>query len=278
MRVWRCGRLLAAVVGLVCGLGLWGASASAADVSPSRASVPVVVPATPSGWTYQATLYLWGTSLTGDVGVRNLPTNHVNVGFSDILNNLNGAFMGSFLAKNGDWMLLADLIWADIGADKTLNVANNPRLSYSQKLTIASGIAGYRLPVSTPNFDVYATAGFRYQRLTADMTLTSGLVPLAAGGSETKEWLDPIVGFAATYRVNERWFVNALADIGGFGVGSELTTQGFLSVGYFWTPQVSSALGYRVLYTDYRSVSGPNSDFRYDVTIHGPFASIAYHF
>jgi len=64
-----------------------------------------------------------------------------------------------------------------------------------------------------------------------------------------------------------------IADVGGFGMSSKFTTQGFASVGYMWTPSISTALGYRVIYTDYE-----NDGFVYDITQHGVFTSIAYHF
>ncbi|MFG1380415.1 hypothetical protein [Xanthobacter versatilis] len=49
-------------------------------------------------------------------------------------------------------------------------------------------------------------------------------------------------------------------------------------MGYNWTEAWSTAIGYRALYTDYESVTGPRANFRYETTLHGPFMSIAYHF
>lgn len=88
-----------------------------------------------------------------------------------------------------------------------------------------------------------------------------------------EDWADPTVGLSAHWRLNERWFVNALADIGGFGVASTITAQGFASIGYRWTELISTALGYRAIYTDFRE-----SGFLYRTTQHGLFSSIAYHF
>ena len=76
------------------------------------------------------------------------------------------------------------------------------------------------------------------------------------------------------YRFNEKWFVNALADFGGFGVGADVDTQGLVSVGYNWTPTIATTLGFRALYTDYSSGDGPGS-FRYKTTLYGPFAGFS---
>ncbi|ALA18037.1 hypothetical protein AL346_12285 [Chelatococcus sp. CO-6] len=258
------------------GCTLLSAPAVGADLQPQP---PVPAQPAPGSWQFQATIYGWATSLTGTVGVRNLPAAKVDASFADVLENLDGALMGSFLAKNGDWMFLIDIVGARLSDSATLKIANAPTVKFRQGLFIASAIAGYRLPLGDPNLDVSLTAGVRYQQLTAKMTLYPGLLPgLSLTNEETEDWLDPIVGVALQYRINDRWFVNALADIGGFGVGSDLTAQGLVSVGYKWTDTVSTAIGYRALYTDYSTSGHRTGTFRYDTTMHGPFLSLAFHF
>nr|WP_255688122.1 MULTISPECIES: hypothetical protein [unclassified Xanthobacter] len=257
-----------------------GVPARAADLAPAA---PLGGPGTvgapvESRWEFEFALYGWATGIDGNVGVRRLPTFPVDASFSDVVSHLDGAFMGTFLAKKDGWTLFADIVWSKLSADKSLDWTGLPQLSATQKLFIASGIAGYRLPVGGPGFDLSATAGFRYQRLTFDTTISSGLLPISFSQSDVKEWLDPVFGLLLQYRINDKWFVNALADIGGFGVGSKLTSQGFVSLGYNWTEAWSTAIGYRALYTDYQSVTSPSADFRYTTTIHGPFLSVAYHF
>ena len=257
----------------ILGLALWAQPVSAADVSPAAP------PSIPAGWTYQATFYGWATALNGSVGVRNLPPATVDVTFGDILQHFSGAVMGSFLARNGDWMILTDLVWAQLSGDARLKVANEPSVKAKQRLLIASALAGYRLPLGNPDLDLSVTAGVRYQRLTLDATLTPGTLPFVdLKNEQTKAWLDPVVGLVVQYRINERWFLNALADIGGFGVGSQLTSQGVVSLGYNWTETISTAVGYRALYTDYKSSGDRTGTFRYDTTMHGPFVSLGIHF
>ncbi|MEP9348112.1 hypothetical protein [Xanthobacter sp. KR7-225] len=264
------GRHLAAAI--VAAIVSAGQPARAADLS-----TPPMPAAPPSGWEFQATLYGWGTSLTGDIGVRALPAVPIDVSFGDLLSNLDGALMGDFLAKNGDWTLLADVFWSKISADKALG-AGGPQLDFSQRLLVLQAIAGYRLPVGPDNFDLSATAGFRYQKLTAETTITPAGFPAGVSSTYVKDWLDPVFGLVLQYQINERWFVNALADVGGFGLGSKLTSQGFVALGYNWNKSWSTAIGYRALYTDYESITGPRSNFRYDTTMHGPMFSIGYHF
>ncbi|MFC7397737.1 autotransporter outer membrane beta-barrel domain-containing protein [Chelatococcus sp. GCM10030263] len=257
------------------GVAAFARLGSAADLPPSPPTQPAALP----GWTFQATFYGWLTALDGTVGVRNLPPAKVDASISDVLEKLDGAVMGSFLAKNGDWMILTDLIWSQLSDDATLNVADNPTAKFKQRLLIASAIAGYRLPLGNPDLDLSVTAGLRYQRLTLDATLTPGALPaLSFSNEQRKDWIDPIVGLALQYRMADRWFLNGLVDIGGFGVGSQITSQGFVSVGYKWTESLSTAVGYRVLYTDYEASGNHAGTFRYDTTMHGPFVSMALHF
>ena len=51
------------------------------------------------------------------------------------------------------------------------------------------------------------------------------------------------------------------------------TAQGFASIGYQWTPSISTSVGYRAIYTDYR-----DGGFLYSTTQHGLYSSLAYHF
>lgn len=248
----------------------------AADLGAAPASQPQAA----SGWQYQATLYLWATGIDGDIGVRRLPAIPVDITFGDVMQNFQGAVMGNFIAKKDNWTLFADVFWSQLGTSKNLSTAGQPLLDFSQRLFILSGAAGYRLPVGDADFGLSATAGFRYQRLSANTSLSSIFVPFAISESDTKDWLDPTFGLALQWKLNKQWFLNALADVGGFGLpaSSKLSAQGLVAVGYNWNESWSTALGYRALYTDYESITSPNLDFRYNTTMHGPFMSIGYHF
>ncbi|WP_082609840.1 hypothetical protein [Bosea sp. Root381] len=262
------------------GLAFLATAAIGADLPPA----PLYAPRQPSAWQFQATGYGWATAIDGQAGVRNLPPVNVDVSFADILKDLNGALMGSFLAKKGEWLIMTDLVWAALSDDAVVRLPGvrhpalatlspGTRVDFKMRQLIASAAIGYRLPLGGPDLDIYATAGLRYQRMTVEIDALPGLIPITLSRKGTEQWADPTVGFSAQWRINERWFVNVLADVGGFGVGSRLTTQGFASVGYRWTESISTALGYRAIYTDYR-----NGGFTYRATQHGVFSSIAYHF
>ncbi len=87
---------------------------NAADMPVPAYKAPPVVVEPSSGWTYQATAYGWATAINGETGVRNLPPVDVDVSAWDALTHLDGALMGSFLAKNDKWLILTDLIYANL--------------------------------------------------------------------------------------------------------------------------------------------------------------------
>ena len=92
----------------------------------------------------------------------------------------------------------------------------------------------------------------------------------------------PVGGFAAQYRYSDRWFTNVLADLGGWSDAA--TGQALASVGYNWTQNISTTIGYRVMYTYTHQDTGfsqltfePRS-FRYQQWMYGPFAGFKYSF
>ncbi|MBB3772711.1 hypothetical protein FHS55_003332 [Angulomicrobium tetraedrale] len=260
------------IIGLL-GAVLMGSTAGAADMAQVSPVVKAPVPPA-DDWRFQATIYGWATGLNGNVGVRGLPPASVDVSAIDALTSLDGALMGSFFAQKDKWSFLFDLIYADLSQGATFGPLSATSASLGMTQVIVQGVAAHELPLGLPdNVALSGTVGFRYQHLSSDFSLSNPFTPLGVDVSGTKDWIDPTVGLFLQYKINDKWFVNALADVGGFGVSSKITAQGFASLGYMWTPAVSTALGYRAIYTDYE-----DGGFVYDVTQHGVFMSLGYHF
>lgn len=129
-----------------------GVLATAVAAADARAPSLAILASRSSGWQFQATAYGWATALSGESGVRNLPPASIDMSFGDLLENLDGAVMGSFLAKNGNWMILTDLIWAQLSADALVKLpgARHPtlaavlpctRVEFEMRQMIASAIA-----------------------------------------------------------------------------------------------------------------------------------------
>lgn len=87
--------------------------------------------------------------------------------------------------------------------------------------------------------------------------------------SAKEDWVDPIVGVRAQWNINEKWFLAAKSDIGGFSVGSDFAWTLQATVGYNFNERYSLELGYRYLHTDYT-----NNAFTYDIANGGIYTSL----
>ncbi len=95
------------------------------------------------------------------------------------------------------------------------------------------------------------------------------VVPEQVSGSKT--WVDPFIGFRAKLRLTNKLYLAARGDIGGFGVGSDMTWNVFGGIGYQWNERFSTELGYRLLVTDYA-----NGGFVYDMRTSGIYLGMSF--
>jgi hypothetical protein len=273
-------RYLASVVVLA---GLCGASAEAADLpSPDLPTKKeVVAPILPSSWHYEITGYGWGTDLSGEAGVGPFPSSPFFINFLKLLQHFQGGLMTSFVARNDNFIAGIDVILSRIGFGQNFRDPTSALFGDHANLTLTQGIftafGGIRIPVGPPNLQLYGTGGVRYfySRTALDLSFPVSGFP-SAGFAITKNWADPVAGLAAHYIINDKWFVNFLADMGG--LSESATGQVLGSFGYNWTPAFSTTLGYRAMYTYFRDQSGPLHDYRYQSWMYGPFAGAKYSF
>jgi opacity protein-like surface antigen len=102
-----------------------------------------------------------------------------------------------------------------------------------------------------------------------DTTVTVG----ALSASKSTTYVDPLVGVRVGYAATERVTLNASANIGGFGVGSEFTWEAYAGANYAFTERVSAELGYRYLSIDYE-----NDGKEIDMQMFGPFTALVFKF
>lgn len=266
----------------VLGGGVWGAPALAADL-PTKKPAPeeIVAPDLPSSWHYEITGYGWGTDIAGQTGVGPFPTSPFFINFLKILQHFQGALMTSFVARNDNFIAGVDVILSRIGAGSNFKDPTSALFGDHGNLTLTQGIVtafgGVRIPVGPPNLQLYGTLGARYfySRTALDLSFPVSGFP-STTVAITKNWADPVAGLAGQYRISDKYFINFLADMGG--LSDSATGQVLSSVGYNWTPSISTTLGYRVLYTYFRDNSGPFHDYRYQSWTYGPFAGFKYGF
>ena len=266
---------------------LSGASAVAADLPTQKpAPAPIPQPVLPSAWHFELTGYGWASSIAGSTGFGSLPTLPYYASFGKVLEHFQGAFMGAVVARSDTFIGGIDFVWARIGGSKTLRDPNNALYGGQTTLTLneafVTAFGGVRVPLGVPNLELYGTVGARNFYSGTKLTVTGPFALFNGTKSVNKDWIMPVAGFAAHYRFGDRWFMNVLADLGGWS--DSATGQALASVGYNWTQNIATTLGYRVMYnythqdTGFNSVTFEPTSFRYQQWMYGPFAGFKYSF
>jgi hypothetical protein len=274
-----------AALGAICVLS--GASAVAADLPTQKpAPTPIPQPVLPSAWHFELTGYGWGSSIAGSTGFGSLPTLPYYASFGKVLEHFQGAFMGSVVARNETFIGGIDFVWARIGGSKTLRDPNNALYGGQTTLTLnesfVTAFGGVRIPLGIPNLSLYGTLGARNFYSGTKLTVSGPFALFNGTESVNKDWVNPLAGFAAQYRYDNHWFMNMLADLGGWS--DSATGQALASVGYNWTQNIATTVGYRVMYTYTHQDNGIDAStleprsFRYQQWMYGPFAGFKYSF
>ena len=237
---------------------------------PSLAlSAPTVASEEPR-WRFDAFIYYWSASLDGELTVDGDDVDLDGGGDGGFSGDpaLTG-FLGHFEASRGPWSFAVAPIFVNVsttGDEEAGAVADIEIHAQIHEAFAAHEIGGAWQWL----------AGARYYDLETDVSLTQGGVPVGALGSN-RTWVDPIVGVRYHQDLGEHWSLRGRADVGGFGVGSELSWNASALVGYGFTSSFAAHFGYRALYVDFEQDSGSDR-VEYDLTMYGPILGISFSF
>lgn len=253
---------------LVSAILLAGTPAFAGTTVPSLAETQPVA-TTESGWRVGASMYGWFTRLDGDMSFRGT-TVPVDVPFDKIFDNLKFTFMGTMEVGKGRWSFMTDLFYARLEPSASTRVADID----SQIEQFIGNFAVFYNLIDQPATRLDAYAGARVNWMETDVDIQGkGPVGVNRSLSADDTWVDPIIGFRCQHDLTDKFFIRGLADIGGFGISSDITWQAMAALGYRVTENASVGLGYRALGTDYS-----NGKASYDIVSHGLLVGFEYKF
>jgi len=226
-------------------------------------------PAGAAEWKHELAPYLWGSAMEGTVGIGDV-TAETEMSFSDILDDLEFGFMGTYRATRDRYSITVDAIYMGLGAtEKGPGGVLKADIDLDQVGLEAD--FGYAL-----NERLTLFGGFRYVSLDADLRVT-GPLGNALSASESQDWVDPVVGAIATWPLAEAWTLALRGDIGGFGVGSDFAWQGIATLRWQFSPRTALGVAYRYLDMDYEDGKG-DSFFKYDMATSGPAMGVIFTF
>jgi hypothetical protein len=224
------------------------------------------------GWQHTAAIYMIGASIDGTVGIG--PVNgDLDIGFDDILDNFDGAFMGAYRGDAGRWAVSADVIYFGLEKKQSgLGIAGNESGQVNIDQLIFEVDGNYQL---TEHLD--AVAGLRYWDLDTKLKRTFPQPAPTLTGKVQEDWIDPLVGLRYEQPLGDRWVFVGRGDIGGFGVGSDFSwhVTAFFGLKVFKSGMVLA--GVRYLGVDYEDGDGVDR-FKFDVTEGGPTLGFAWTF
>lgn len=239
-----------------------GAADAPGRTPPTPAAASTAPTAPGARWVFDVDSYTWAASIDGRF--RTLPPGQavtVHLGFSDILEHLDGALMFSAGARHDRFVLFSDLLVSRLSAGKTFTARGYPgSVSLSSSSVVGLAAAGYRvIDEPTVKFDLLGGArGFALSN-----TIAVTVAPFGRSYGKDRGWVDAVAGARTSYALSERWSVTGMGFVGTGG--SRYEWDAFGGVGYRFGGTIGGFAGYRALKVDYERGS-----FVYDALQYGP--------
>lgn len=234
----------------------------------------------PKEFSFTINPYLWLIATQGTVGVPNTPSGYPQTyefseSVSDALENLKMAFMIGGRLKYKRVSFFYDLAYVNLkNFDATVPDGRGlASANTSSKELITDLSFGYEFYKSKTTFlDVYG--GARIWSLESELTLvpTNTAIP-STMLSESRSWVDPIIGINARFLLGKKWFSYLRSDFGGFGVSSSWNFMILGGFGYDFNPNWNTSLGIKNLGLDYDKDS-----YKWNVNQYGFLISLGYRY
>jgi hypothetical protein len=178
--------------------------------------------------------------------------------------------MGYFEARKNGWGVGADAMYMALGTtvDRVPLLGNRATadVDFNQGAYTFVGIRELN-----KNFDFLF--GVRWNVLQGRIGFKG---PQQTVVKQTKQWVDPLFGVNMKKHLRGRFSLSMEADIGGFGIGSDVAWSLFPLVGMETGKHATMKVGYRVLGSNYTSGSG-DTRFKYDVITQGIVLGVVFH-
>jgi hypothetical protein len=229
------------------------------------------LPALTNEWRVSVTPYIWGSGVNGDVSQPGHSAS-LEADFGDVVAAMEFAYMMQLEAWKGRFGILLDGVLLMTESDFATPRGALFSGGTSDMTTASLNALGMFRAYHGDVFALDLGAGFRAWRVESKISLNPGVLP-GSSSSTTTSFVDPILGFRAHVALAERWILNVYADVGGFGVESDLTWQAAATIGYHVNERFTAHAGYRHL-----RLERSTGSLSLDIDMSGPIIGLTYRF
>ena len=256
MKTTRTQNLMAAA--LACALSALALPAAAQDL-PAAAQTKEQ-----DNWKFQIAPYLWvahvdaSTSLPQVDGSSSANPQRFDTHFA-------GGLEMAAAVQYRSVGVMADFNWLRLDTKSANTGPLNTSVNLKSDYIYSTAAATYALPVESildGKFHAEVFAGARIWSVSSDFTF-NGLRDRSLDASNSKTWVDPVVGAKLRYDFTRHWLFLVRGDVGGFA-NDDLGYDVFAGPGYQFTDWFMLTLGYRYLHQEYS-----HNDFSFNANAHG---------
>lgn len=238
-----------------------------AEATPAQAAETNVEPALVDDhkWHFSTIGYAWFAGAWGETDVIGpAPPVDLDLPFGKVLKAFKFAFMGAAEARRDKFVLVGDLTFIHLKADEGIGIRDPDFLEATLHSRTAeiTALGGYRV-VQKGSLRADLLAGGRMNWFKANLQLEGPSNSIEGAKKET--WFDPIIGARGAVPLGGKWSASAYGDIGGFGIGSDITWQLVGGIDYRLNRKMTLGAGWR-----YFKVKYDHGDFLYNVHQSGP--------
>ena len=237
-------------------------------------------------WEHTLGTYLLTLNLDGDSAVNTpggVVVTPIDLDFEDLLEHLGKVGVIYYQVKKGPWSIDIDLTHAELEGDDSVSVPVPPPLgpataTINAEITIDEyeGFGGYRFHQGQDS-ETQFIFGARYYKHDIDIAVLAG--PVGFSPAINSSWVDPFLGVRYQQKINNKWNWHARGDVGGFGVGSDLSYKIELGASYDINEKWMTGFGVRYLAIDYEDGNPADADYyTFDGKEYGLLLGIAYKF
>lgn len=224
----------------------------------------------PKKWHYQFIPAAWFPTMSTkiEIGSRTLQS---TIKPRDILKDIDMSYAGRIEANNRDWGLFADFYNLRASQNITANIGTLGRSELRNTILQCAAFKRWYSADEKNHYDLLA--GFRYYALSLEIDLADPLPTL----KKDPNWIDPIIGGRANFKLSKNLNFDLYGDIGGFGAGSEFTWRASGIFDWQLSEGFSLDAGYNAFAYKYDK-GGRFDKIKTDMQMYGPTLGLNFKF